>query len=71
MTHNFATGTDAIIYLKNGKRKYGLLLGNLRSIKSYQFIPNEKINHFISENDASCIECLSEEIIEAIELDLK
>ncbi len=71
MISNTATCTNAIIYLKNGKRKYGLLMTHTAFLSSYPFIPNEKINSFFTANDTSCIEHLSSASIEAIDIDLK
>ena len=60
--------TEAVIYLKNGKRKYGVLIGNDGFYNSFRFISNDKIN---TADYANNIECLSAELIEAIDINLK
>lgn len=67
MTSEQGTATEAVIYLKNGKRKYGVLLDELYN--SYRFISNEKIIN--ANNYEDCIELLSAELIEAIDINLK
>ncbi|HSH65995.1 MAG TPA: hypothetical protein VLB84_09400 [Bacteroidia bacterium] len=67
---NHNTATEAVIYLKNGKRKYGVLIENDEIYNSYQFISNEKIATSAPGFD-DCIELLSAELIEAIDINLK
>jgi hypothetical protein len=66
--HN--TSTEAVIYLKDGKRKYGVLIDNEQEY-TYQFISNDKINAFYETNNMDCIELLSTSMIEAIDINLK
>jgi secreted PhoX family phosphatase len=66
--HN--TSTEAVIYLKDGKRKYGVLIDNELEY-AYQFISNDKINTFYKTNNMDCIELLSTSLIEAIDINLK
>ncbi len=67
--HN--TSTEAVIYLKDGKRKYGVLIDNETEFDSYQFISNDKINTFNETSNTDCIELLSASLIEAIDINLK
>jgi hypothetical protein len=66
--HN--TSTEAVIYLKDGKRKYGVLIENELEYM-YQFISNDKLNTFHETNNRDCIEFLSTAVIEAIDINLK
>ena len=68
MLNEYPTATEAVIYLKNGKRKYGVLIENDEIYKSFRFISNEKMH---SDNYTDCIECLSVDLIEAIDINLK
>jgi hypothetical protein len=63
-----ATAMDAVIYLKNGKRKYGLLIEKDEIREFFRFISNEKL---FSGNYSDHIECFSAEMIEAIDINLK
>lgn len=63
------TATEAVIYLKNGKRKYGLLIDNSELYHSYRFISNDKIVN--TNNYEDCIELVCAESIEAIDINLK
>lgn len=65
------TITDAVIYLKDGKRKYGKLIENTPTSDSYQFISNNNVPFFNETNSIEYIESVPGVLIEAIETDLK
>lgn len=69
MINDYNTATEAVIYLKNGKRKYGLLIENEEIYQAYRFIPNEKIMY--AGNYTDFIEFVSTDSIEAIDVNLK
>jgi hypothetical protein len=63
---------EAIIYLKNGTRKYGMLVQNsLFRNDTFQFIDNTKFQLFSETNNPEYIEVLPGTLIAAIETDLK
>jgi hypothetical protein len=64
------TSTEAVIYLKDGKRKYGVLIDNELEY-TYQFVSNDKLNAYNETNNRDCIEFLSTAMIEAIDINLK
>jgi hypothetical protein len=70
MIIDHTTSTEAVIYLKDGKRKYGVLIDNEQEYM-YQFVSNDKINAFYESNNMDCIELLSRSMIEAIDINLK
>jgi len=63
---------DAIIYLKNGKRKYGVLLENslLRS-DVFHFISSANLQLFQKTNNPEFIEIVPGNLIYSIGTDLK
>ncbi|MCE3278945.1 MAG: hypothetical protein K0S44_1136 [Bacteroidetes bacterium] len=62
---------DAVIHLKDGKRKHGLLMNELSETGSFMFIPYNS-NPYFSENGISAhAEIIPGILIEAIETDLK
>jgi len=65
------TATEAVIYMKDGKRKYGILVDEMPSTDSFQFVSNNNISHFIETQSIEYIEIVPESLIEAIETDLK
>ena len=74
MIHTHAsnsTTTEAVIYLKNGKRKYGMLIEESPNTDAYQFISNDNIPYFNETNSIEYIEIVPGSQIEAIETDLK
>jgi len=71
MTTTISGTTDAVIHLKNGKRKYGLLMDEKRSTDDYFFIPNESIAFFTETCSNEYVEIVPGILIEAIETDLK
>lgn len=70
MIIDYNTSTEAVIYLKDGKRKYGVLIDNEIEY-TYQFISNDKLTIFNETNNQDCIELLSTAMIEAIDINLK
>ncbi len=62
--------TAAIIYLKNGKRKYGILLNNVIN-EAYHFISNTNYEEFKRNRDQVLIEIFPIFLIETIDTDLK
>lgn len=71
MNTTLHTTTDAVIYLKNGKRKYGKLVDETPGSDSYQFISNQNLSFFNETNNAQYVEIVPGALIEAIETDLK
>ena len=70
LTNNPAV--EAIIYLKNGTRKYGVLVDNsLFRTDAFHFICNTKFQLFRETNNPEYIEVLSGKIVASIETDLK
>ncbi|MDQ3047744.1 MAG: hypothetical protein M3R27_09370 [Bacteroidota bacterium] len=65
------TAIDAVIYLKNGKRKYGVLIDQTETNENYQFISNYHLGMFRETNNPGFIELLSGASIEAIDINLK
>jgi hypothetical protein len=65
------TTTNAVIHLKTGKRKYGLLMDEKPGGENYMFIPNESIPFFTETLSNEYIEIVPGTLIEAIETDLK
>lgn len=63
---------EAVVYFKNGTRKYGFLVDNsiIRS-DAFHFICNSKFNLFKTTNSPEYIEVLSRKVISSIETDLK
>ncbi|MES2593022.1 MAG: hypothetical protein V4608_14160 [Bacteroidota bacterium] len=63
---------DAIIYLKNGTRKYGMLINNsLKITDTFHFISNTNFHLFQKSNNPELIEILQGNSISAIDTDLK
>ena len=63
---------EAIIYLKNGTRKYGVLVDNsLFRRDALHFICNSKFDLFSKTNNPEFIEVLAGSAIASIETDLK
>ena len=61
---------EAVIYLKNGKRKYGMLIENMVN-DAYQFISNNNYNLFKQDNNQCHIEIVPCALIETIYTNLK
>lgn len=62
--------TEAVVYLKNGKRKYGLLLEEVIN-DTYQFISNGDYFAFLENKNKGYIEELHASTIETIDTNLK
>jgi hypothetical protein len=63
---------DAIVYLKTGEKKFGVLLSQEPSIQDqYKFISNNNLELFSETQNANFIEVMQVQQIEAIEIDLK
>ncbi len=61
---------EAVIYLKNGKRKYGMIIENMVN-DAYQFISNNNYNLFKQEYNKCYIEMVPSALIETIDTNLK
>ena len=62
--------TEAVIYLKDGKRKYGMILENSVS-DVYHFISNTNYKLFNKTKDETCIEIVPGALIETIDISQK
>ena len=62
--------TEAVLYLKDGKRKYGMLIMNAAN-DVYYFISNSDLNVFQKTKDRKYVEVILGSLIEAIDVDLK
>lgn len=63
---------EAVIYLKNGKRKYGVLVDNsLGRNDAFHFISNSNFQLFQKTNSPKFIEIVSEKLIAWIDTNLK
>lgn len=63
---------DAIIYLKSGKRKHGVLVDNSADKNdTFHFISNTNFNLFQKTNNPDFIEIVSGKLIAAIDMNLK
>ena len=62
--------TEAVIYLKDGKRKHGMLIEEMAN-DTYQFISNNNYSLFKNDNDLNHIEKLHCSLIDAIDTNLK
>jgi hypothetical protein len=65
------TAIDAVIHLKDGKRKYGLLMNENPATDDFLFVPNNSIPYFSESLSPEYIEIVPGILIEAIETDLK
>ncbi len=65
------TAQEAVIHLKNGTRKYGMLINEDRMIDQYHFISNTNYEVFRRTSDKRYIEIVPGISIEAIDTDLK
>jgi hypothetical protein len=63
--------TEAIVYLKNGKRKYGMLIDSPVKEEYYQFISNDNLAVYQETYSANLIEFLPHNSVEAIDKNLK
>jgi len=63
---------DAIVYLKTGEKKFGVLLSQEPSSQDqYEFISNNNLELFSETQNSNFIEVMQAQQIEAIEIDLK
>jgi hypothetical protein len=63
--------TEAVIYLKNGKKKFGILVDENPFNENFHFIQNNNILHFNESQNTDYIEIIPGALIEAIETDLR
>ncbi len=72
MTNNPThAAVGAVIYLKDGKRKYGMLVDHTPVTNDYQFISNDNILLLSETNNTNYIEIVPGVLIEAIDTNLK
>ena len=64
------TITEAVIYLKDGKRKHGMLIEEMIN-DAYQFISNTNYSLFKKDNNLNHIEKVDSSLIETIDTSLK
>ena len=62
--------TEAVIYLKDGKRKHGMLVEEMIN-DAYQFISNNNYSLFKKDNNQTYIETVHQSLIETIDTSLK
>lgn len=62
---------QAVIYMKNGGRKYGMLIDSPLNDDCYQFISNDNIAVFQETYSARYIELIASSQVEAIDKNLK
>ena len=62
--------TEAVIYLKDGKRKHGMLIEEMIN-DAYQFISNTNYYLFKKDNNQDHIETVHCSLIDAIDISLK
>ena len=67
---NTTQATEAVIYLKDGKRKYGMLM-DTPAKNAYYFISNSDLNIFQKTKNEKYIELVPDNLIEAIDVYLK
>ena len=65
----YNTAKDVVIYLKDGQRKYGILVDDNHQRESYHFISN--FNLFSKPVNLDFLEIIPKGLIEAIDTDLK
>jgi hypothetical protein len=71
MIHNLDNPlSEAVIYLKDGKRKYGMLM-DTPGKDDFYFISNSDLNSFQKTKNEKYIETVPTKLIEAIDMDLK
>lgn len=64
------TITEAVIYLKDGKRKHGMLVEEMIN-DAYQFISNNNYSLFKKDNNQAYIETVHQSLIDTIDTNLK
>jgi hypothetical protein len=65
----YNTAKDVVIYLKDGQRKYGILVDDNHQREAYHFISN--LNLFSRPVNLDFLEIIPKGLIEAIDTDLK
>jgi hypothetical protein len=63
--------TEAVIYLKSGKKKFGLIVDEIPLSDHFHFISNNNILHFNETPNSDYVEIIPGVLIEAIETDLR
>ncbi len=69
-TNSQMTITEAVIYLKDGKRKHGMLIEEMIN-DAYQFISNNNYSLFKKNNNQVYIERVHQSLIDTIDTSLK
>ena len=64
------TITEAVIYLKDGKRKHGMLIEEMIN-DAYRFISGSNYHLFKKNNDQAYIETVHQSLIDSIDTSLK
>ena len=67
---NTMTITEAVIYLKDGKRKHGMLIEEMMN-DAFQFISNNNYSLFKKDNNQAYIETVHQSLVETIDTSLK
>lgn len=67
---NTMTITEAVIYLKDGKRKHGMLMEEMMN-DAFQFISNNNYSLFKKDNNQAYIETVHQSLVETIDTSLK
>lgn len=62
--------TEAVIYLKSGKKIHGMLIEEMIN-DAYRFISNTNYSLFKKSNDLAYIETVPRSLIETIDISLK
>jgi hypothetical protein len=70
MTYANLKTTDAVIHLKNGKKKFGLLMDEIPD-QNFHFISHNNFLYFNETQNEDYIEIIPGVLIEAIETDLR
>ena len=71
MTNN-SRSTEAVIHLKNGTRKYGILVNEpIRGTEDYRIISHNYLEDYERTGNSQHVEIVPGALIEAIETDLK
>jgi hypothetical protein len=69
-TNSQMTITEAVIYLKDGNRKHGMLIEEMIN-DAYQFISNNNYSLFKKNNNQVYIETVHQSLIDTIDTSLK
>lgn len=64
--------TDAIVYLKSGERKFGVLLSQHPIMdRFFRFVSNSNLEKYFQTNNDAYVELVENQQIEAIDINLK